>query len=101
MKENDSDGSCQSCNHISDGNCYRPDMADDSGIENLFDVYVRHYECITNDGTPMISHVFITHFNLQSANNYDGETLTIQAYEEDLDSSSYQDKLKKRMSTKN
>ena len=86
-------GSCQTCTHVSDGNCYNPDMSDMSGIENFFDVYVRHYECY--DSTSVNTHVFITHFNLQSANNYDGETLTIQAYEEDLDSSNYQDKLKK------
>ena len=91
MKD-DSAGSCQNCNVVSDGNCYKPDMDDMSGIENLFDVYVRHYECY--DSTSVNTHVFLTHINLQSANNYDGELLTIQAYEEDLDSSNYQDKLK-------
>ena len=56
---------------------------------NLFDIYVRHYECV--DSSNVKSDIFKTFIQLELANNYDGETVTVQAYEENLDFSSGQD----------
>ena len=54
---------------------------------------VRKFECVDWDGSK--SHIYKVHVNLMTQQNYNGETFTVQAYEEELDFMNDQDQLNK------
>ena len=52
---------------------------------------VRQFECVEFDGSK--SHIYRVHVNMMTQQNYNGETFTVKAFEEELDFMNDQDQL--------